>query len=211
MEAQLAELSALPVDALVARLEADAGRRYANETLVWAVRALILAGLADPARRLLKVLAIRVRGRTSRHLDIWGIRGREAREDAAQDILRMMFECVLSTQRDQEFWECRFWTCFDRRARSLLRDLLLREGAMLSLDALAHMPPGALRARADSPAARAEVAEAMRQLPEPVRTAFYLRRERQCRGGDHRLDPGRQRAIRPQLSAPCGAALEGMA
>lgn len=175
VEAQLAELRALPSDVLVARLEKDACGNYANETLVSVTRALVLAGVPDEARRVLRILADRVRGRTARHLDVWRIHGREAREDAAQEILRMMLECVLSVQPDQEFWECRFWTCFDRRARSLLRDLHLRDGATLSLDALSQSSPGILRDPADSPPARAEAAEALRHLPEPARTAFYLR------------------------------------
>jgi DNA-directed RNA polymerase specialized sigma24 family protein len=115
-----------------------------------------------------------VAGRTQRHLDVWGVTGRETREDLARDILLVVIEGVMSLAAEQEFWECRFWTCFDRRARTVLRDMR-RGSAEVALDDRAETDPRLPAGAEISVEVRAVAAEALGSLPEPLRTAFILK------------------------------------
>lgn len=174
VERQLQGFEGLSPSGLVALAESASVQEVSSETLVGLTRAFIRGGREDFASRVLRVLCRRVAGRTARHLDIWGVTIREAREDLTQDILRVLLECVVSVEPDQEFWECRFWTCFDRRARTLLRDAM-RARAELSLDETGESLSPALRDTSVSVELKTETALALEALPEPVRTAFYLK------------------------------------
>jgi len=144
------------------------------EALVAAARALAKAGFDAEAWGVVEILIRRVAPRTYRHLAVWGIAGGRDQEDVTRDIVHMTIECVLSTSPQSEFWECRFWTCFDRRVRSLLRDFSHRRLGDTPWDDAAEQLPdvgaGAVD-WTDNIAARA----LLDRLPEPIRTAFYLK------------------------------------
>jgi hypothetical protein len=151
-----------------------------NEALVAVARAFMRSGATEDAWRIIEVLSRRVAGRTYRHLSLWGIAGASQQEDITRDILHMMIECVLSTDPQNEFWECRFWTCFDRRVRTLLRDFASRRHDNVEWNedveraATDVRPLSASTATidwTDNIAAKA----LLDRLPEPLRTAFYLK------------------------------------
>lgn len=175
VEIELSELQGLSARSLVARLEGAGDAALSNEALVSVARAFVRSSQPEQARHVLRVLAVRITGHALRHLDVWGVRVREAREDLHQEMVRMMCECVLSLEADQEFWECRFWTCFDRRARTILRDGLRAGQGEASLDDLAEASPGILEDTRISVEQKTQVSIALQQIPEPYRTAFYLR------------------------------------
>ncbi len=85
----------------------------------------------------------------------------------------MMVECVRSTGPHNEFWECRFLTCFDRRVRSILRDFSSSRpsDAALDDDIAETLPDPQTVDWTDDIAARV----LLDRLPEPMRTAFYLK------------------------------------
>jgi len=167
-------LEGLPFSNLMTRLESATSREVSNEAVVSITRAFMRSGRQDLVRRLLQVLCRRVAGRTERHLDVWGVQSKEAREDITQDILRMLLESVLILEPNQEFWESRFWTCFDRRTRSLLRNIMHARDE-LSLHETAKLLPQAMHATPISIELQVETELALEALPEPIRTAFYLR------------------------------------
>jgi DNA-directed RNA polymerase specialized sigma24 family protein len=154
-----------------------------NEALVAAARALSRAGNENDAWKVVEVLGRRVAGRIYRHLAAWGFGGSQTahQEDITRDILQMMMESVLSTAPRNEFWECRFWTCFDRRARTILRDFRARNrndsewNETIESAAAGDQPLSKSYAKAvdwtDDIAART----LLDRLPEPLRTAFYLK------------------------------------
>jgi len=144
------------------------------EALVAVARGLTKSGLEAEAWTVVDILIRRVAPRTYRHLAVWGMAGGRDQEDVTRDIVHMMIECVLSTSPQNEFWECRFWTCFDRRVRSLLRDFSHRRVGDTSWDNAAEQLPDVRQAAVDwtdNIAARA----LLDRLPEPMRTAFYLK------------------------------------
>jgi DNA-directed RNA polymerase specialized sigma24 family protein len=152
-----------------------------NEAFVAVARALRRRGDEDDAWRIVELLAERTTGRTSRHIAVWGLAGTRHREDLVREILQMMIECAISLSPRDEFWECRFWTCFDRRARTILRDFRCGQADETSWDEWtdgAGREPSAGRLQA-APAMdwldNAVAQSALAQLPEPMRTAFYLK------------------------------------
>lgn len=175
VEIELSELRGLTTRSLVARVESKGDATLSNEALVSVTRALLRSSQQEQARRVLQMLAVRVTGHALRHLDVWGVRVKEAREDLHQEMVRMMCECVFSLETDQEFWECRFWTCFDRRARTILRNALRAGQSEASLDDLADTSPGILKDTRLSVEQKTQVSIALQKIPEPYRTAFYLR------------------------------------
>jgi DNA-directed RNA polymerase specialized sigma24 family protein len=158
----------------MSRIAAD--RELRLETLVAVARSYLRAGLDTDANRVLESIAGRLAGRIHRHLQVWGVRNADDRDDLVQELLHMTFSCIRSQGRDQEFWECRFWVCFDRRSQSLLRDWRQSRPHGVSLDEIAENDPDILRAPAPvSIADRAVAREALARLPEPLRTAFLLK------------------------------------
>ena len=144
------------------------------EALVAGARALLKAGLEAEAWTVVDVIARRVASRTYRHLAVWGVAGGSHHEDVTRDIVHMTFESVLSTAPQNEFWECRFWTCFDRRVRTILRDFSHRRQSDEPMDAAADQVADAGVTAVDwtdNIAAR----DLLGRLPEPMRTAFYLK------------------------------------
>jgi DNA-directed RNA polymerase specialized sigma24 family protein len=152
-----------------------------NEAYVAVARALIRAGADDEAWRVVELIARRTAGRTSRHIAVWGLAGTRHQEDLAREIMQMTIESVISTSARDEFWECRFWTCFDRRARTILRDFRCDRTQEASWDEWTDNggkePANGVSHGVssvdwvDSLAARSALA----RLPEPLRTAFYLK------------------------------------
>lgn len=150
------------------------------EAYVAVARTLLRSGADGDGWRVIELLAQRTTGRTLRHLAVWGLVGTRHQEDLAREITRVTIECVISTSARDEFWECRFWTCFDRRARTILRDFRCGRTDEASWDEWTEIEgrePIVRTHRAssidwtDSLAARSALA----RLPEPMRTAFYLK------------------------------------
>lgn len=164
------------------RLRADASRAIPNEALVAAARAFIRAGLREDAWTVLQLVAERTSARTYRHMAVWGLEGARHREDVTREILQILVDCVLSTTPQNEFWECRFWTCFDRRTRTFLRDYCRGRAEETPWDEITE---GALAREESGVGAGASSAGAwtddvyartlFERIPEPYRTAFYLK------------------------------------
>ena len=140
------------------------------EALVTAARALSKAGQSAQAWAVVEAIVRRVTSRTYRHLAVWGVVGTNRHEDVTRDIVHMTVECVLSTGPQNEFWECRFWTCFDRRVRTILRDMNRGRQSETTLDDDFDIVDNHAD-WTDNVAAQA----LLDRLPEPVRTAFYLK------------------------------------
>jgi DNA-directed RNA polymerase specialized sigma24 family protein len=173
VERQLEQLRSAP-HAIVHRVATD--RDLKLETLVSVARSYVRADADKEAGRVLEQIAQRVTGRIYRHLQVWGVRNADDRDDLVQELLHMLFACVRSLGREQAFWECRFWVCFDRRAQSLLRNWANSGRPGVSLDELAETDPDLLRDHSPiSTFDRAAAREALAQLPEPLRTTFYLK------------------------------------
>ena len=173
VEEELRSLTEIGPQAREARLTGTQSTTLQLETLVAALRAYVRCGDEVRARQVLVRVTERIVSRTQRHLDTWGIYGRDEREDIAREILVSVIECILSVEERQEFWECRFWTCFDRRARTILRDAADRLQAV-SIDIDGGM---SCRSRASGPSVEEKslVATALTAMPEPLRTAFVLK------------------------------------
>ena len=164
------------LDALRGLTAARAARRACDEgcaceTLAALARACAAEGAEDAAWDLLEVLTERVSGRIARHLQVWGVTQRETREDLAREILTRMYDGVACREVSQEFWECRFWVCFDRRARTVLRDFRAAEPEHAALDSR----PEALDTSAPPVDDQVMARAALAALPEPLRTAFVLK------------------------------------
>ncbi|BDI30346.1 hypothetical protein CCAX7_23970 [Capsulimonas corticalis] len=145
--------------------------RFTNETLVTLARVCASEGAEDAVWDLLEMLTERVAGRIARHLQVWGVTQREAREDLCGEILTAMYDCIACREVSQEFWECRFWICFDRRARTILRDYRASGSEHAGLDA----QPEALDIGALAVDDQVIARSALAALPEPLRTAFVLK------------------------------------
>ncbi len=167
------------------RVRADVEKRIPLEALVAVARAFRRAGRDDDAWSIVELISDRSAGRTFRHLAVWGLSDGDEREDLTRQILHMMVNAVLSTDPQAEFWECRYWTCFDRRVRSMLRDYRRRNPAQDSWDEAIEMT-GDRAVEGEEMAAVIETSastwpewvaarDLLARLPEPLRTAFYLK------------------------------------
>ncbi|MEO7717554.1 MAG: hypothetical protein ABIY70_15245 [Capsulimonas sp.] len=145
--------------------------KFSNEALASLARVCAAEGAEDASWDLLEMLTERVAGRVARHLRVWGVMEQEAREDLSREILTAMYDCVLCRDVTQEFWECRFWVCFDRRARTILRNYRAAEPEHVVLDALPEAPAIVGLSMED----HAMVRSALAALPEPLRAAFVLK------------------------------------
>lgn len=180
VETVLHSWNRLSARAVMQRIDAE-GARVPNEALVSVAREFVRSGAMADAWTIIDLLTRRVASRTYRHLAVWGIAGTGHHEDVTRDIVHMMIECVLSTEPRNEFWECRFWTCFDRRVRSILRDFSHRRQGEAAWDETVERETPAELGRVaiaeaavdwtDDIAARALLG----RLPEPLRAAFYLK------------------------------------
>jgi hypothetical protein len=178
VQALLDSWNRLSARAVLQRIKADTAGAISNEALVAAARALLRSGAREEAWEAFEILTRRVAGRTYRHLSVWGVAGTSRQEDLTRDIVNMMMECVLSTEPQQEFWECRFWTCFDRRVRTILRDQCKRHHDDAALDEIVERTASATQpvaASASDPSDWLDNLAArtlLERLPEPLRTAF---------------------------------------
>lgn len=155
------------------------GKDVPVEAVVAVARALVRAGAMNEAWKLAELITDCVASGVWRHISRWGEVAARHREDISRDVLHMLIENVLSIEPRSEFWECRFWTCFDRRVNTILRDFCRGSRDDIEWDDVAERS-AQLSSTLAQPSAgrlvdRLAARDALRMLPEPLRTAFYLK------------------------------------
>lgn len=174
IELELKQFECLSPRMILLKLQSDSVS-VSNEAYVALIRTLILRDDRKTAWEIVKLLVKKVANRTYKHLSVWGYIKGEKREDATSEIVRMMIEAVTSLDPQQEFWECRFWVCFDRRVRTLLRDMQTNTGNDIYTDDIEAFSNNEYASQGPEWAEMAAAKEALSLLPEPFRTAFYLK------------------------------------
>lgn len=136
VEAELAALAGLPIAQIIRRVATpDKTRQAAPETLVSLARTLEQAGRINAADKIAGQLMVQVGIFIRRELARWPSLENE-REDAEQQMRAKLCEYVFSDSTGEEFWECNFHVCFERRMTTLLAGLARAKPHDLSLTRL---------------------------------------------------------------------------
>lgn len=134
VEQEIRRLHALPDSARRRELLDDSrravGRRFREETIVYAIRQYYASGDWDAVQALTALLCGRIAGRIQRlaknyHLpeDRW--------EDVHMDLISWLCEAVRSDSASNSFAEVRFWRWISRRASALFRAEVNRDSDAL--------------------------------------------------------------------------------
>ncbi len=127
---ELSEMARLPRGAALKR--ASAGR-LAWETLVAMARAYQRAGDAEAARHVLDALVRRVSHSIAKRVAAWSVLTPEERVDGRQEMVGAVLRGALNLGPGQEFWECNFTHCFNRRLLDVWKAMVRRRGREVSL------------------------------------------------------------------------------
>ena len=178
---QIDNLAGLPPVRLVALLskgEFPNGWRVKEETLVYALRRLHEAGDGRLAADVARLLLQRVKTRLARALSVWGFDMAPDKDEAIDEIVTDFYRHLFDLGPGDEFWEVRFWICFDRMILRLMRDR--RRPCVLGLPpdddefGVPDNTPSRLSWE-DHPETSALIGDALAVLPDDIRTAFLLK------------------------------------
>lgn len=132
-EAVIGELSEVARLSRTAALKRAAADGLAWETLVAMARAYKRAGDGAAARHVLDALIRRVSRRIAAKVAAWDFLTPEERADAKQEMALAVLKGALDTGPGQEFWECNFAHCFNRRLLDMWNKAMRRRGREVSL------------------------------------------------------------------------------
>ncbi len=152
-----------------------------EETLVCLLRALYRQGDRDSAWKFAEILVQRTAGFLARHTAVWHLPPRHI-EECIRDTQEQLITELFNLSASAEFWEIRFWLCLKRRLLNVIQrykritemeyhpnDAVTEEDEQ-TVDRLAALPD----MKTLSSSARAEISDALAQLKEQERIAFYL-------------------------------------
>ncbi len=122
--AQLTELSRPSRSAVLRRAaETAPALRLRWETLVALTRGFLRAGDQNSADELFVLLAARMGGAIRGEIAGWSALSQDEKDDAADQMIALLCECVYDLSAAAEFWECNLTTCLERRMATLWRRL----------------------------------------------------------------------------------------
>lgn len=131
-EAVIGQLSEVARLTRAAALERASAGVFNWETLVAMAHAYQRAGDGAAARHVLDALAQRVSPSIARRVAAWDFLTPEERTDARQEMIVAVMRGTLDTGPGQEFWECNFTHCFNRRLLDVWTKATRRRGHEVS-------------------------------------------------------------------------------
>lgn len=152
-----------------------------EETLACLLRVCHRDGDSESAWKFAEILIQRTAGFLARHTAVWRLPLRHA-EECIRDAQEQMITELFNLSAKAEFWEVRFWLCLKRRLLNVIQrykriadmefhpDDSLADGDERGEDRIASIADK----KATPFSTRAEIADAMAQLKEQERIAFYL-------------------------------------
>ncbi len=132
--AELADLSRLPRRRVLTQAqETHKDRRLASETLIAVVRGFLRAGDENAANTALEALIERLRPAVRARAQRWSALFPADVSNAEDDAILKLVGYLRSTDSGQEFWECNFIHCFNKRLDDLFRQIAGQRKETLSL------------------------------------------------------------------------------
>jgi hypothetical protein len=150
-----------------------------EEALVILARRFALRGSDTIAWKLVQILCDRVTLSIARSAQLWRLSPVVA-EEVIEVTLSHLYDSVLASQESAQFWEIRFWVCFDRYLLSVLRRHRILGDKFVPSVPMDEMTVDTTQTRTPAynwhdPSLRVVVAEGLAQLPGQYRTAFMLK------------------------------------
>jgi RNA polymerase sigma factor (sigma-70 family) len=179
VEREIEKLIGKPDRDLERSLEASGDDAVRPETTLYFARDFVNRGSPDRAWPLIERLAQRMAPRISRRLSVWKSLSGYLREEVEEALLEKLYRAWLSVEPAHEFWEIRFYVTLDRALADEIDRVLRRAGAEEKLDLPEDegLDPWDLVADKSplTPEMSALILDAVSSLPEPQRTAFWLK------------------------------------
>lgn len=180
--ARIESLSSLPPKRQLATLLSGDSTAAPEEVLVHFLRSFHVAGDHAASAKIAHVITERISGKLVRLARVWRLGfPPDLMDDVVDEVLNDLYEQLFSTSSTAQFWEVRFWICFNRRAITIMRK---RRGELDQIaadesddedeeDAAIETAPTLVRL--DDPVTRALLSDALAHLSQPYRTAFVLK------------------------------------
>jgi RNA polymerase sigma factor (sigma-70 family) len=181
VEREIAVLLSLPHFERQQRILARSGSQICPlpETALHLIRMFLISGEVELAWSAAENLAQRLAPRITRRIAIWKSLTPTEKEEVEETLLDRLYRAWMSLAPENEFWEVRFYVSIDRLLADVIDRIIRRKSHELNLDTQADSDMDPWESIADkqamSPEGSAIIADALASLPEPLRTAFWLK------------------------------------
>ncbi len=132
--AELAEMNRLPRRRVLVWVQEKRKDHWlAHETLVAVLRGFLRAGDRDAADAVLEALINRLRPAVTARAKRWSVLFPADVDNAEDEAVRKLISYLRSTDAKEEFWECNFTFCFNKRTDDVFKRAAAERGAAVSL------------------------------------------------------------------------------